>query len=558
MKANQISRIEHLYRRRIPVDKVVSVEVAQTCAELTFETRRQIGLLIDRQGRIQSVIIGNDHELEIPHLSRSRSGLRLLRGVRLVHTHLKNQALTRDDLTDLALLRLDLIMAIGVSQEGAARDVYVAHLLPQSTNGKSHRELAPCSLYQFELDCQNFIQSLESECTRTNVALHKGSQSSQAILVSVSTESTAKRHEHLEELRELVRASHIDVVDAVVQRPQDLHPKYVMGVGKLKEVIIQALQAGAEWLIFDRDLTPGQVHGISELTELRVLDRTQVILDIFAQRAHSRIGKVQVELAQLRYRLPRLSQSNTAFSRLAGGIGSRGPGETKLETDRRRARDRIRRLEKELETVSRGRDQQRNMRNRNATPIISLVGYTNAGKSTLLNALTGSSEPTRDRVFETLDTVSRRFYVHGRGEVIATDTVGFIRQLPEDLVSAFQTTLHELEYATLLLHVVDASTPDPDRHIDAVEAILSQLEFDQVPRLMVLNKCDLLPHEVVERLCHRYRAIAISAMQKDTVVRVREAVSYMLNRLEREGGGTNKVPNLKRQGTADSSVVTVW
>ena len=547
--------MERLYRRRVPTDKVITNELAKVCVELSFETRRQIGLLIDRQGHIQSVIIGNDHELVIPNLSRSRSGLRLLRGVRLVHTHLNNQPLTRDDLTDLALLRLDLMMAIGVGKDGSVRDVYMAHLLPQSNNGKSYKEWEPCSLHGFDLDCQEFIQSLENECTRTNIGLRQGIESSRAILVSVSTESAACRQEHLEELQELVRASHIHVVDSVVQRPHALHPKYVLGLGKLKEVIIQALQTGADWLIFDRDLTPSQVHGISEMTELRVLDRTQVILDIFAQRAHSRIGKVQVELAQLRYRLPRLSQSNTAFSRLAGGIGSRGPGETKLETDRRRARDRIRRLEKELNIVSRSRDQQRNMRSRKAIPVVSLVGYTNVGKSTLLNALTGSSQPAKDRVFETLDTVSRRLFIPDRGEVILTDTVGFIRHLPEDLVAAFQTTLQELEFADLLLHVVDAGNPDPDRHIDAVENILSQLGFSHIPKLTVLNKCDLLSQDQVERLCNRYRAIGISATQGGTIGRVREALAYMLNRLEREGqikGTWHESPPLD---TTDSSIV---
>ncbi len=207
----------------------------------------------------------------------------------------------------------------------------------------------------------------------------------------------------------------------------------------------------------------------------------------------------------------------------------------KLETDRRRARDRIRRLEKDLEAMSRGREQQRNMRNRKGIPVVSLVGYTNAGKSTLLNVLTGSAQPARNRVFETLDTVSRRLYVPNRGEVILTDTVGFIRQVPEDLLAAFQTTLHELEYADILLHVVDASAPDPDRHIQAVEDILSQLEFDHIPRLTVLNKCDRLASDSIDRLCHRYRAIGISAVDGETVERVREALSYMLNRLHREG-----------------------
>ena len=510
-------------------------ELARVCAELSFEIRRQIGLLIDRRGHVQSVIIGNDHELVIPNMARSRSGLRLLRGVRLVHTHLNNEPLSRDDLTDLALLRLDLMIALGIGQRGNVQDIYLAHLLPHMISGKSYHIWDPCPWQRFDLDCQNFIQSLESDRTQAHVGLRRGQSISSAILVSVSTERASRRQEHLDELRELVRASHINVVDVVVQRPQVLHPKYVLGLGKLKEVIIQALQTGADWLIFDRDLTPAQVHGISQMTELRVLDRTQVILDIFAQRAHSRIGKVQVELAQLRYRLPRLAQTNTAFSRLAGGIGSRGPGETKLETDRRRARDRIRRLEKELESVSRSRDQQRNMRNRQNIPVISVIGYTNVGKTTLLNALTGSRKSARDRVFETLDPVSRRLYIPGRGEVIVTDTVGFIRELPEDLVAAFQTTLQELEYADVLLHVVDVSASDLGYQIQAVENILRQLGFEHIPRLMVLNKCDILPSEQVERLCHRYRAIGITATQGQTLGVVREALLYMLNRLEQEG-----------------------
>ena len=527
--------MERLYRRKVPPEKVVTAEIARACTELSYETRRQIGLLIDRRGHIESVIIGNNHELVIPHLSRSRSGLRLLRGVRLVHTHLKNEPLSRDDLTDLALLRLDLMMAIGVGKDGNLEDVYLAHILPQPINGKSYTEWKPCSFQALQLDCKDFIQGLENEFTKTNPRLQSHSKTVQAILVSVSTGSAVRQQERLEELVELARASNLHVISSVVQRPHVLHHKYVLGPGKLKDVIIQALQSGADMLVFDQDLSPGQVHGISELTELRVLDRTQLILDIFAQRAHSRIGKIQVELAQLRYLLPRLSQSSTAFSRLGGGIGARGPGETKLETDRRRARDRIRRLERELQSVSRGRDQQRSMRNRRATPIISLIGYTNAGKSTLLNVLTGSHLPSKNRLFETLDTVSRRLFLPHRGEVILTDTVGFIRDLPEDLLTAFQTTLQELRDADLLLHVVDANAVDPDRHIHAVESILAQLQLDTIPRVLILNKCDLIPQDQAAILCERYQAIGISATHADTVAQVREELAKTLNAMERAG-----------------------
>ena len=527
--------MERLYRRRVPPEKVVTTEIARTCSELSFETRRQIGLLIDRRGHIVSVIIGNDHELVIPHLSRSRSGLRLLRGVRLVHTHLKNEPLSRDDLTDLALLRLDLMMAIGVGKEGNLQDVYMAHILPQAINGKSYLEWKPCTFQAFQLDCLDFIQDLENEFTKTTPGLRAHTNIIQAILVSVSTGNVFRQQERLEELLELARASNLHVLDSVVQRPHVLHPKYLLGPGRLKGLIIEALQSGADMLVFDQDLTPAQTQGISELTELRVLDRTQLILDIFARRAHSRIGKIQVELAQLRYLLPRLSQSSTAFSRLGGGIGARGPGETKLETDRRRARDRIGRLERELEAVSRGRDQQRRMRHRRAIPVISLIGYTNAGKSTLLNVLTNSHLSAKDRLFDSLDTVSRRLFLPGRGEVILTDTVGFIRDLPEDLLTAFRTTLQELSDADLLLHVVDAHALDPDRQIQAVEAILAQLHLDTIPRVLILNKCDLIPQDRVAKLCERYQAIGISATSVDSVGQVREVLAGTLHLLGRTG-----------------------
>ena len=527
--------MERLYRRRVPPDKVVTAEVARACSELSYETRRQIGLLIDRRGHIESVIIGNDHELVIPDLSRARSGPRLLRGLRLVHTHLKNQPLTRDDLTDLALLRLDLMIAIGVGKDGDLGDVYAAHILPQPINGKSFVEMEPCSFHAFQLDCHDFIQSLESEFTRTNPGLREQVKTGRAILLGVSTLKASRQEEHLEELQELARASNVQVLGSVVQRLNVLHPKYVLGLGKLKEVIIQALQSGADMLIFDRDLSPAQVQGISQLTELRVLDRTQVILDIFARRAHSRIGKIQVELAQLQYLLPRLSQSSTAFSRLGGGIGARGPGETKLETDRRRARDRIRRLERELQAVSRRKDQQRKKRTRQEVPVLSLIGYTNAGKSTLLNVLTRSEVPAKDRLFETLDTVSRRLFLPNRREVIVTDTVGFIRDLPEDLLTAFETTLQELNDADLLLHVVDAHAQDPDRHIQAVEAILTKLQLNSIPRVLIFNKCDLIPQDHALRLCERYQAIGVSAMNVETLTQIRDVVENTLDKLDREG-----------------------
>ncbi len=520
--------MERLYRRRIPPDQVITTEVARECALLTHETRRQLGLLVNRQGKVESVIIGNDHELIIPNLSRSRSGLRLLRGVRLVHTHLNNQPLTQDDLTDLALLRLDLMVALGVRKEGDLGKVFVAHNLPRSVEGKQYLELPSSEFSAFRLNCQEFIQSLEQDILKGCPALREGSRDGRALLISVSTQKADVQQDRLEELKELVRAHDLEVLGCISQRPPTIHPKYVVGSGKMKDVAIQALQSGADTLVFDHDLTPSQVRGLSEITDLRILDRSQVILDIFAKRAHSRMGKIQVELAQLRYRLPRLAQSNDAFSRLAGGIGTRGPGETKLESDRRQTRERIQRLERDLETMAHGRQEQRKQRVKRKLPVISIIGYTNVGKSTLLNALTDSQVSVKDRVFETLDTVNRRLYLPGVGDVIVTDTVGFIRDLPKDLVAAFQTTLQDLQEADVLLHVIDAHTAEPGQHMRAVDHILQELKVDHTPRLRFFNKADLCSPEVMGALTGRYGGIGGSAHDAQSVSAILRELTWML------------------------------
>ncbi len=520
--------MERLYRRRIPPEKIITLDVARECADLTFETRRQIGLLVNRQGQMESVIIGNDHELVIPHLSRTRSGLRLLRGVRLVHTHLKNQPLTQDDLTDLALLRLDLIVALGVAKTGGLQDVYVAHNVPHSLKDQAYVLLKPCAFQSFQMNCQEFIQSLEQDILKGCQVSKEGIREGRALLVSVGTGRVVFQQERLDELQELVRAQDVEVLGSVTQRPASIHPKYVVGSGKMKELAIQALQSGADMLIFDQDLTPAQVRGISELTDLRVLDRSQVILDIFAKRAHSHIGNIQVELAQLRYRLPRLAQSSTAFSRLAGGIGTRGPGETKLESDRRRIRERIQHLERDLTSIGQGRQEQRKRRIKRGLPVVSIIGYTNAGKSTLFNALTDSQVSVRDRVFETLDTVSRCWRLPSLGEVILTDTVGFIRDLPKDLVAAFQTTLQELQEASVLVHVIDAHAQNPEQHITAVEHILTELGLQDIPCLRFFNKGDLIDIEDMQRLCQRLEGIGGSALDETSLQLIQEKIAHLL------------------------------
>jgi len=430
-----------------------------------------------------------------------------------VHTHLKEEPLNKDDFTDLALLRFDLIAAIS-AKDGLPGIIYLAHLMPKGSE-KVIEVLPPDNFYALKLDVDTFIESLEEEMERA-ITFDQRDMRERVILVSVSTRPKYEQEDSIEELKELARSSNVHVLDSVIQRLNEINPKYLMGEGKLKELVIQAMNMGATLLIFDQDLSPSQIKAIAETTELKVIDRTQLILDIFARRAHSRDGKVQVELAQLKYRLPRLTGKGTAMSRLMGGIGGRGPGEMKLEIDRRRVRDRIHLLEKELKSLSEARRQRRHKRQQQHIPIVSIIGYTNAGKSTLLNALTKSSVFVEDKVFATLDTASRRLRFPRERDVVVTDTVGFIRNLPKDLMSAFRATLEELEDADLLLHLVDASTPRFEQQIESVEKILEDLHLSEKKKLLVFNKIDKLTNEEAQNLAFRYSAVAISALDSST------------------------------------------
>ena len=516
LKASQIKSLERIYRRKIATTEMISAELARYLTELSRELQRQLGLIIDRRGVIHSVIVGDDREIVIPDLSKYSLGRSGLRGLRCVHTHLKQEPLSRDDLTDLELLRLDTMAVIGAGEDGLPTHFSYAHLLP--TKKKSQIEtLEFTDFYRFELDFSAFIRALDQEMERVaaeTVDLADGRE--RALLISVGQGSLQRVEDSMSELEELAKTANLAVIDQVIQRPRKLNPRFLVGEGKLREIIIRALQQRATLLVFDQDLTPNQVRSISEITEMKVIDRSQLILDIFAKRAQSRDGKVQVELAQLKYILPRLSGKGTAMSRLMGGIGGRGPGETKLETDRRRIRDKIRRLEKQLDSLGRGRVQRRQKRIRAGLPIISIVGYTNAGKSTLLNALTQSDVLTENLLFATLDTATRRLRFPLDREVIITDTVGFIRDLPPSLIGAFKATLEELEDADLLLHLVDLSNPRFDEQIKSVDKILDSLDLGKQQRLLVFNKMDQVSSEDLPHICRRYNAVAVSALKRDS------------------------------------------
>jgi GTP-binding protein HflX len=327
------------------------------------------------------------------------------------------------------------------------------------------------------------------------------------------------------------------VLDEIIQRRTAIDPRTLLGKGKLEDLLVRALQLGADLIVFDRELSPAQVRSLSEATDLKVIDRAQLILDIFAQRAQSREGKIQVELAQLKYLLPRLvAGHDSAFSRLAGGIGGRGPGETKLETDRRRVRDRISRLEKEIGVQRQRRQERRKERMRREFPVISIAGYTNAGKSTLLNALTQSKVHAEQRMFATLDPTSRRLRLPHEQEIIINDTVGFIRDLPPDLIAAFRATLEEIGSSDLLLHLVDASNPRWMQQLESVERILGELELGQIPRVVVFNKSDLVQADDLEAMLRQAgqggtrECLAVSALKPQSLRPMLERAGEILAR----------------------------
>ena len=521
--------------------QVVSPELARHLTEVSRQLNRQVGVLLGREGNVRTVIVGDAHGLELPDIGRLRGGVGRFRGLRLVHTHLRGEPLTKDDLNDLALLRLDCVAMVEALPTGQPGRVEVAWLAPAAagrdgaTPGDGHggdgnsapaepfERLTATDVHRLDLDFEATIRALEAEATR--VATTTGQvESERALVIGLRPDD-----EHFAETLELVRSAGVEIAGTMRQRRAEVHPRTVVGRGKLQEIVLEGMRRRASVAIFDIDLKPAQARAIEDATGLKAIDRTQLILDIFAQRAKSRDGKLQVELAQLKYSLPRLTEKDAGMSRLTGGIGGRGPGETKLEIGRRRARDRIRGLEKQVEGLSRQRDLRRRRRREGKAPVLSIVGYTNAGKTTLLNALTNSEVVAADKLFATLDPTSRRLRFPREREVVLTDTVGFIAELPADLVTAFRATLEELADADLLLHVVDVSDPRIEAKQAAVEKILGELSVE-APRLVVLNKADLVPPAEADAWARRLDGVAVSATRRQGLPELIAAAEERLGR----------------------------
>ena len=516
LKPSQLNALNRLFNRRFPAEDVYTIEQARELALLSRALGRQVGLLIDRKGRVQMVLVGEAGSILIPELPRGRTGQERLRGLRLLHTHLSPDGISQEDLMDMLFLRLDAVIALNVNPTGDPVQWQAAHLLPSGAAGKPYHLDAPQPWDRTAAQFTATAEALEEELARRGEDAREAADAPRALLVSVAAQPRILQERNLDELAELARTAGLTVAGRMAQRVAQVNPRLILGKGKVAELEVLALQGRAGMLVFDGELSPAQLHNLADITERKVIDRTQLILDIFAQHAVTRAGKLQVELAQLRYTQPRLVGKNRAMDRLMGGIGGRGPGETKLETDRRKSRERMARIRKELDQLRRQRAFTRARRSRQGIPLAALVGYTNAGKSTLLNHLTGADVLAENKLFATLDPTTRRLRFPAEREIILADTVGFIRNLPKELMDAFRATLEELEAADLLVHVADASHPDLLQQISAVETILAEMELDRVPRLLVLNKWDQLAAPARAELADAFPlALPVSAKSGD-------------------------------------------
>ncbi len=445
-----------------------------------------------------------------------------------MHTHLSDNGLDQEDIMDMVFLRLDSIGVLNVDENGYPTYFQWAHLLPPNPKNELYLVNERVQWDKVEVDFEAHVNSLEDEFRKSEEGFSSSPQN-RVILISVGTAPKEVQIRELKELESLATTAGLKVMDFVVQRVSKINPNFILGKGKLAELEVIALQNNASILIFNRELTPTQMRNLADITERKILDRTQLILDIFAQHAKTKAGKLQVELAQLEYMLPRLSKKNKALSRLAGGIGGRGPGETKLELDKRKIKERKSKIKKELLKLRKHRDLARKRRKRKDLFVVSLVGYTNAGKSTLLNTLTNSNVYTANKLFATLDPTSRQLFLEPNYKVILTDTVGFIKSLPESLKEAFMATLEELYEADVLIHVADASHPELEEQITSVENILKELNLNEIPTILALNKWDLVDDERRSILKNLYpSAISIVAIDRSTLEPLKKEIKRHL------------------------------
>ncbi|MEH1819502.1 MAG: GTPase HflX [Nostoc sp.] len=564
LKSSQLKQLQRLYHQRIPGDRITTPEFSQRMAAISTEVNQPVCAYINRRGQVIRVGVGTPRQTQIPPMELPRYGAERLSGIRCIATHLKPEPPNEAALTAMALQRLDALVVLNITGTGFTRrgggatgyvkEAYLAHLTHQDSRtlitspaalkvGESQIQSPSWSISPpldlddlADQDLVDLVENLEAEFQREFIAQEVDAVHDRVLIVGLMTSEMTplQFQDNLLELARLVDTAGGDVLQTIQQKRSRIHPQTVVGEGKVQEIALTAQTLGVNLVVFDRDLSPSQVRNLEMQIGIRVVDRTEVILDIFAQRAQSRAGKLQVELAQLEYMQPRLAGRGRTMSRLGGGIGTRGPGETKLETERRAIGQRISRLQKEVTQLQAHRSRLRQRRQHQEVPSVALVGYTNAGKSTLLNALTNAEVYTADQLFATLDPTTRRLVIpHGETdehqEILITDTVGFIHELPASLMDAFRATLEEVTEADALLHLVDLSHPAWLRHIRSVREILAQMPITPGPALVVFNKIDQADSETLALAREEFPlAVFISASQRLGLETLRHRLAQLI------------------------------
>ncbi|MGY6529257.1 MAG: GTPase HflX [Cyanobacterium sp.] len=533
IKPNQLKQLQRLYQQRIRSDRLTTAEFAERIASISSDLKQAVCVYLNRRGQVIRVGVGTPRQTQIPPLELPRYGAQRLSGIRCLSTSIKPIPPSEASLTAMARQRLDALLVFTLTGQGVQRkgggasgfikDAYLAHLIP-AQESQNYWEVSPAQDIEAiaQQDFLTLVDSLEEELSREFVAQEVDDSQERVLLVGLMTDriTPQKFNDSLQELQRLVESAGGKVLATLEQKRSQPHPQTLVGAGKVEEIALQVQSMGANLVAFDRDLSPSQARNLETQFGVKVVDRTEVILDIFAQRAQSRAGKLQVELAQLEYMLPRLKGRGRAMSRLGGGIGTRGPGETKLETERRAIQKRITRLQQEVNQLQSHRARMRQQRQHEEIPTVAIVGYTNAGKSTLINALTNAEVYTADQLFATLDPTTRRLTIMNQntGEsstILLTDTVGFIHELPPSLVDSFRATLEEVTEADALLHVVDLSHPAWQSHIESVKKIIGEMPLAPAEELIAFNKIDQADIEHLELAKEEYpTAIFISAKER--------------------------------------------